>query len=105
MGSEFWEALANLDIRTVIIGILLMMLFGSWTAVFYAIIRGKLVPRNQVEDVHHDRDLWREAHKLSETTHGTVAALLDKQSDMLDTLIVQSAITNELLNQLRGSQK
>lgn len=32
----------------------------------YALIRGQLVPRKTVEDIIHDRDEWRAAHRISE---------------------------------------
>lgn len=31
------------------------------------ILRGYLVPRRYLEDVEHDRDEWRAAHRISET--------------------------------------
>jgi len=90
----FWEALATLEIRTVIIGVLLIMLFTSWMAVFYAVLSGRLVPKA-------DRDLWRQAHAESEKTREKVAEVLDKNLDSIDKMIVQAAVTNELLKSLR----
>lgn len=95
MGAEFWEALANLDIRTVIIGVLLLMLFSCGTAFFRAMLKGRLVPRSTHDDIIKERDLWRQAHQQSEQTRQVVA-------DMLDKVITQSAVTNELLKQLRS---
>ena len=34
--------------------------------VVIAIMRGNLVPRRTVDDVIHDRDEWRAAHRISE---------------------------------------
>ena len=31
------------------------------------ILRGYLVPRKYLEDIEHDRDEWRTAHRISET--------------------------------------
>jgi DNA mismatch repair ATPase MutS len=95
VGAEFWEALANLDIRTVIIGVLLLMLFSCGTAFFRAMLKGKLVSRLQHEDIIKERDLWRQAHQESEHTRQAVA-------DMLDKVIDQSTLTNELLKQLKS---
>lgn len=89
-----WEALANLSTDKVIIGVLLIMLFSSWTTVFYAVLSGRLVPKA-------DRDMWRQAHQESEKTRGAVAELLDKQTDSTDKLIVQVAGFNELLRSLQ----
>jgi hypothetical protein len=95
MGSEFWEALANLDIRTVIIGVLLLMGFTCGLAFFRAMLKGQLVPRSTHEDIIKERDLWRQAHQESEHTRQAVADMLDKQ-------IAQGALTNELLKQLKS---
>ena len=95
MEVGFWAALAELDIRTVIIGVLLLLL----SAVVYAILRGKLVPRSTLLDTQKERDLLWQAYRESEQTRQAVASLLDK-------VIAQGTVTNELLNQLRyGSQK
>lgn len=95
MGADFWEALANLDIRTVIIGVLLLMLFTCGMAFFRAMLKGQLVPRSTHDDIIQERDLWRQAHQQSEQTRQAVA-------DMLDKVITQSSVTNELLKQLRS---
>lgn len=95
MGAEFWEALANLDIRTVIIGVLLLMLFSCSVAFFRAMLKGQLVPRSTHEDLIKERDLWRQAHQESERTRQAVA-------DMLDKVIDQGALTNELLKTLKS---
>lgn len=95
MGAEFWEALANLDVRTVIIGVLLLMLFTCGMAFFRAMLKGALVPRSTHEDLIKERDLWRQAHQESEHTRQAVA-------DMLDKVITQGTVTNELLTQLRA---
>lgn len=99
MGTEFWEALANLDIRTVIIGVLLLMVFTCGMAFFRAVLKGQLVPRSTHEDIIKERDLWRQAHQQSEQTR-------QAQDDMLDRVITQGSVTNELLKQLRlGSRR
>lgn len=95
MGAEFWEALANLDIRTVITGIVLLMLFTCGMAFFRAMLKGALVPRSTHEDMIKERDLWRQAHQESERTRQAVA-------DMLDKVVTQGSVTNELLKQLRS---
>ena len=95
--AGFWEALANLDLRTVIIGVLLLLLSTTVTAV----LTGLLVPRRTLVDMRTDRDLWRKAHAESEKTRQAVAELLDKNVDLLDKVITQGAITNELLKSLR----
>lgn len=98
----FWEALANLDIRTVIIGVLLLMLSGAGMAFFRAMLKGSLVPRSALTDTRQDRDLWKQVAVESQNTRQVVAELLNKNSDLLDKVIVQGAIANELLNQLRS---
>jgi hypothetical protein len=95
MGPGFWGALAALDVRTVIVGVLLMMLFTCGLAFFRAMLSGRLVPRSTYEDVIKERDLWRQAHQESEHTRQAVA-------DMLDKVITQGGVTNELLKQLRS---
>lgn len=95
MGAEFWEALATLDIRTVIIGVVLLMLFTCGIAFFRAMLKGQLVPRSTHDDIIKERDLWRQAHQESEHTRQAVAELLDK-------VITQGTVTNELLKQLRS---
>lgn len=98
----FWSALATLDLRTVVIGVLLLLL----ASVVTAILTGRLVPRSAVEDIRADRDLWKQVATTSQDTRQVVAELLSKNSDLLDKVIVQGAIGNELLNQLRsGVQK
>ena len=102
MEPGFWAALANLDIKTVIIGVLLLLL----SAVVTAILTGRLVPRSTLTDTRADRDLWKQVATESQNTRQVVADLLNKNSDLLDKVIVQGAIGNELLNQLRsGVQK
>src|SRR5215207_9278997 len=95
MGAEFWTALANLDIRTVIIGVLLSMLFTCGIAFFRAMLNGRLIPRSTHEDLIKERDIWRQAHQESEHTRQAVA-------DMLEKDLTQASITNELLKQLRS---
>lgn len=98
----FWSALATLDLRTVVIGVLLLLL----ASVVTAILTGRLVPRRAIEDIRADRDLWKQVATTSQDTRQVVAELLSKNSDLLDKVIVQGAIGNELLNQLRsGVQK
>lgn len=44
--------------------------FAGWSLAGYfarLVYTGKLVPRPTVEDVNHDRDEWRAAHRISET--------------------------------------
>ena len=94
----FWSAMATLDTETVVIGVLLLLLSAAVTAV----LTGRLVPRSTLTDARADRDLWKQAHAESEKTRQAVADLLNKNSDMLDRVIVQGAIANELLNQLRS---
>jgi len=98
VGAEFWEALANLDVRTVIIGVLLLMLFSCGMAFFRAMLKGALVPRSTHEDIIKERDLWRQAHQESEHTRQAVA-------DMLDKVIDQATLTNDLLKQLKVGRR
>ena len=98
----FWAALATVDTRTVVIGVLLLLLASAVTL----ILTGRLVPRSTLADARADTALWREVATASQDTRQVVADLLGKNSDLLDKVIVQGAITNELLNQLRsGVQK
>jgi hypothetical protein len=96
VGPGFWGALANLDIRTVIIGVLLLMLFSGGMAFFRAMMKGALVPRSTHEDIIKERDLWRQAHQESEHTRQAVADMLEKQTEAL------AAPFNELLTQLKA---
>ena len=102
MGPSFWEALANLDLRTVIIGVLLLMLATGGTAFFRAMMKGALVPRSTHEDLIKERDLWRQAHQESEHTRQAVADMLDKVLTQGSQALSQGAITNELLKQLKS---
>lgn len=54
---------------TAIMGGLALVAFGGWSLAAYfgrLVYVGKLVPRSAVEDVIHDRDEWRTAHRISE---------------------------------------
>src|ERR1044072_1174194 len=97
--TAFWEAMANLDVRTVVIGVLLMLLSSGVTL----ILTGRLVPRSTLNDAWKDRDLWHQAHAESERTRQAVAEVLNQNSDLLDKVIVQGAIANELLKIGRAS--
>lgn len=35
--------------------------------VYWALVTGRLATRREVEDIMHDRDEWRTAHRISET--------------------------------------
>lgn len=39
---------------------------GLVTAFVLAVLLGRLVPRRTLEDILHDRDEWRAAHRISE---------------------------------------
>lgn len=102
MDGPFWGVLASYGPGTAIIGILTLIL----AAFVRAVLTGRLVPRQTVEDLRQDRnervgeiagerDLWREAYQTSEQTRQIVAAQLEK-------LVQQGGITNELLTSLRS---
>ena len=97
MEPGFWGALANLDIRTVFCGVLLLMLFASWTAVFYAILRGKLLPKSTVDrllGMSHEREQdWKAAHATSEEIRSNVA-------EQVQALTVTSEATARILSAL-----
>jgi len=89
----FWAALANLDIKTVIIGVLLLLLSSCATA----LITGRLVPRSTVlreqkilEDQLSD---WKEACVTSEKVRADVA-------DQLRMLVTSSEVTARVLSSL-----
>lgn len=46
---------------------------GLLAVVILLIVVGRLVPRRTMEDVIHDRNEWRAAHRISETARQTQA--------------------------------
>lgn len=55
--------------------------------------RGKLVPRSALEDVIHDRDEWRAAHRISETARQTSA-------DQVEELLEHARTTDAFIRAL-----
>lgn len=55
--------------------------------------RGKLVPRSTLDDVIHDRDEWRAAHRISETARQTGA-------DQVDELLEHARTTDTFIRSL-----
>lgn len=43
-----------------------------------ALLTGRIVPRRALEDVLHDRDEWRAAHRISEAARVEQAAQVDE---------------------------
>lgn len=63
--------------------------------------RGKLVPRSALEDIIHDRNEWRAAHRISETARQTSA-------DQVEELLEHARTTDAFIRSLprpRGGGK
>lgn len=42
------------------------------------ILTGRLIPRRTLDDALHDRDEWRAAHRISETSRAEMAGQVDE---------------------------
>lgn len=67
---------------------------GLLAVVILLIALGRLVPRRTMDDVLHDRDEWRAAHRISEQAR---VELAETVSEMLE----QMRTTNALLQSLQ----
>lgn len=66
---------------------------GLLTILVLLILLGRLVPRRTMEDVLHDRDEWRAAHRISETARAEAARQVEE-------LLEHAKTTDELLRAL-----
>jgi hypothetical protein len=57
------------------------------------ILTGKLVPRRTYDDVIHDRDEWRAAHRISETARAVAA-------DQVEELLEHARTTDSFIRAL-----
>lgn len=64
------------------------------------ILTGRLVPRRTYDDIVHDRDEWRAAHRISES-----ARVLgeDHQRDMAETARTMNQVMREMQDRLGGA--
>lgn len=46
------------------------------------ILTGRLVPRRTYDDIKHDRDEWRAAHRISETARIEAQAQMDEMLEL-----------------------
>ena len=60
---------------------------------YLQIARGKLVPRSSLDDVIHDRDEWRTAHRISETARSVSA-------DQVEELLEHARVTDAIIRSL-----
>lgn len=67
---------------------------------YLQLARGKLVPRSAVEDLIHDRDEWRAAHRISEQARQTSA---DQVEELLEHARTTEAIIRALPKARQGS--
>jgi hypothetical protein len=66
---------------------------GLVTLFVVAILVGRLVPRRTLDDISHDRDEWRTAHRISETARV-------EQSAQLTELLEHARTTDAVLRSL-----
>jgi len=71
---------------------------GVVLLVGWLIFTGRLVPRTTYEDVMHDRDEWRAAHRISETARQVAA-------DQVDELLEHARTTDAFIRSLRPRQE
>ena len=64
-----------------------------WTYPLILVLRGKLVPRQALDDEREDTKEWREAHKLSEQARAI-------QAEQTKTLLAHAETANALLESI-----
>ncbi len=69
---------------------------GLLTLFVLAILTGRLVPRRNIEDVLHDRDEWRAAHRISESARA-------EQQAQVDELLEHARTTDAVLRSIQGA--
>lgn len=67
----------------------------------YLIMRGQLVPRRTHDDVVHDRNEWRTAHRISEAAR---LEGVEHQRAMAETATTMNQLMHELQERLRQSK-
>jgi hypothetical protein len=65
------------------------------------IMTGRLIPRRTHEDVVHDRDEWRTAHRISEAAR---LEGVEHQRAMAETATTMNQLMHELQERLRQSK-
>lgn len=90
MEAPFWALLANWGPDALLTAIV--------SAVVWAILTGRLVPRSTLLDMRQDRDYWRTAHETSEGTRTIMA----RQNERL---VTNSEVTIQVLTALRDEAK
>lgn len=60
-----------------------------------AILVGRLVPRRNIDDVLHDRDEWRAAHRISESARV-------EQQQQVDELLEHARTTDALIRAIKA---
>lgn len=70
------------------------------------ILTGRLVPRRTVEDITHDRDEWRAAHRISEAARAEAASQVEELLEHARTTdAFMRSLPHPLYNPRGGEQK
>ncbi len=69
---------------------------GLLAVLILLIALGRLVPRRTMEDVIHDRDEWRSAHRISEQGRVELA-------ETVEAMLEQMRTTNAVLHSITGN--
>jgi hypothetical protein len=80
------QTLAPLFNGVGVVGVVLLVGWLIWT--------GRLATRREIDDIMHDRDEWRAAHRISETARQVL-------SDQVDELLEHSRTTTAIVRSLR----
>jgi hypothetical protein len=67
----------------------------------FLILRGQLVPRRTHEDIVHDRNEWRTAHRISEAAR---LEGVEHQRAMAETAATMNQLMHELQERLRQAK-
>jgi hypothetical protein len=75
---------------------------GIVVAFFWMLATGRIVTRREADDIRHDRDEWRAAHRISETARQVES---DHVRDLLEQGRVQTALLRGFSEAAKRAEK